>query len=98
MLRGLVSHTSTLKLTQERSKEHILGGMFSSFLYETREFLQENLQKWLMDEKARDQFVIRAGTDTEVLWNDARQSKPELVYKRSVSGLKFFNLSALVAA
>lgn len=42
----------------------------------------ENLQKWLTDEKARDQFVIRAGNDTEVLWNDARQSKPEPVYKR----------------
>lgn len=47
--------------------------------------LQENLQKWLTDAKARDQFVIRAGTDTEVLWNDARQLKPELVYKRTVS-------------
>ncbi|KAK8522409.1 hypothetical protein V6N13_115379 [Hibiscus sabdariffa] len=45
----------------------------------------ENLQKWLTDEKARDQFVIRAGTDTEVLWNDARQSKTELVYKRTIS-------------
>ncbi|KAH1099269.1 hypothetical protein J1N35_016190 [Gossypium stocksii] len=43
----------------------------------------ENLQKWLADEKARDQFVIRAGTDTEVLWNDARQSKTEPVYKRT---------------
>lgn len=48
---------------------------------------QENLQQWLTDEKARDQFVIRAGNDTEVLWNDARQLKPELVYKRSVSEL-----------
>lgn len=67
-------------------------------------FLQENLQKWLTDEKARDQFVIRAGTDTEVLWNDARQSKPELVYKRSVSELQcssslYFNfLSVLMRA
>ncbi|XP_051147222.1 eukaryotic translation initiation factor 3 subunit B-like isoform X2 [Andrographis paniculata] len=43
----------------------------------------ENLQKWLTDEKARDQFVIRAGSDTEVMWNDARHAKPELVYKRS---------------
>ena len=56
-----------------------------SFFMMSYQFLQENLQKWLMDEKARDQFVIRAGSDTEVLWNDARQSKPELVYKRSVS-------------
>nr|GMD65181.1 eukaryotic translation initiation factor 3 subunit B-like [Ipomoea batatas] len=48
---------------------------------------RENLQHWLTDEKARDQFVIRAGTDTEVLWNDARQLKPDPVYKRS-SGLR----------
>lgn len=45
---------------------------------------QENLQKWLTDEKARDQFVIRAGSDTEVFWNDARHLKPEPVYKRPV--------------
>lgn len=50
---------------------------------------QENLQKWLTDEKARDQFVIRAGSDTEVLWNDARHLKPEPVYKRAVSGIVF---------
>ncbi|XP_057550220.1 eukaryotic translation initiation factor 3 subunit B-like [Amaranthus tricolor] len=43
----------------------------------------ENLQQWLTDAKARDQFVIRAGHDTEVLWNDARQMKPDPVYKRS---------------
>ena len=54
--------------------------------------LQENLQKWLTDEKARDQFVIRAGTDTEVLWNDARQSKTELVYKRTVSSLPLYHI------
>ncbi|CAA2985342.1 eukaryotic translation initiation factor 3 subunit B-like [Olea europaea subsp. europaea] len=55
----------------------------------------ENLQKWLTDEKARDQFVIRAGTDTEVLWNDARQSKPELVYKRSFWTESFVQWSPL---
>ncbi|XP_020093747.1 eukaryotic translation initiation factor 3 subunit B-like [Ananas comosus] len=42
----------------------------------------ENLQQWLTDEKARDQFAIRAGTFTEVFWNDARQLMPELVYHR----------------
>ena len=46
---------------------------------------QENLQQWLTDEKARDQFVIRSGSDTEVFWNDARHLKPEPVYKRPVS-------------
>ncbi|XP_055817657.1 eukaryotic translation initiation factor 3 subunit B [Solanum dulcamara] len=43
----------------------------------------EMLLKWLTDEKARDQYVVRALNETEVLWNDARQLKPELVYKRS---------------
>ena len=56
-------------------------------------WFQENLQHWLTDEKARDQFVIRAGSDTEVLWNDARQLKPDPVYKRPVSDLKFVVLS-----
>ncbi|XP_071689983.1 eukaryotic translation initiation factor 3 subunit B-like [Rutidosis leptorrhynchoides] len=42
----------------------------------------ENLQHWLTDEKGRDQFVIRSGSDTEVLWNDARQVKADPVYKR----------------
>ncbi|KAI3742980.1 hypothetical protein L1987_60681 [Smallanthus sonchifolius] len=42
---------------------------------------RENLQRWLTDEKGRDQFVIRAGSDTEVLWNDARQVKADPVYK-----------------
>jgi translation initiation factor 3 subunit B len=46
---------------------------------------QENLQHWLTDEKARDQFVIRTGSDTEVFWNDARHLKPDPVYKRAVS-------------
>ncbi|XP_058725966.1 eukaryotic translation initiation factor 3 subunit B-like [Vicia villosa] len=46
----------------------------------------ENLQQWLTDAKARDQFVIRASSDTEVLWNDARHLKPDPIYKRAVSG------------
>ncbi|KAI3509092.1 hypothetical protein L1887_24118 [Cichorium endivia] len=41
-----------------------------------------NLQHWLTDEKGGDHFVIRAGSDTEVLWNDARQVKADPVYKR----------------
>ncbi|KAF4348034.1 hypothetical protein CsatB_006468 [Cannabis sativa] len=55
----------------------------------------ENLQKWLTDEKARDQFVIRAGTDTEVLWNDARQMKPDPVYKRAYWTESFVQWSPL---
>ncbi|KAI3831845.1 hypothetical protein MKX03_022217 [Papaver bracteatum] len=43
----------------------------------------ENLQQWLTDVKARDQFVIRAGNDTDIFWNDPRQSRPDLVYHRT---------------
>ncbi|KAJ4836996.1 Eukaryotic translation initiation factor 3 subunit B [Turnera subulata] len=55
----------------------------------------ENLQHWLTDEKARDQFVIRNGSDTEVFWNDARQLKPELVYKRGYWTESFVQWSPL---
>ncbi|KAF5461330.1 hypothetical protein F2P56_017440 [Juglans regia] len=55
----------------------------------------ENLQHWLTDEKARDQFVIRAGSDTEVLWNDARHLKPEPVYKRAFWTESFVQWSPL---
>ncbi|VFQ93689.1 unnamed protein product [Cuscuta campestris] len=56
---------------------------------------RENLQNWLTDERARDQFVIHAGPDTEVLWNDARQMKPELVYKRECWTESFVQWSPL---
>ncbi|KAF2313046.1 hypothetical protein GH714_008883 [Hevea brasiliensis] len=55
----------------------------------------ENLQRWLTDEKARDQFVIRAGSDTEVFWNDARQLKPDPVYKRAYWTESFVQWSPL---
>ncbi|XP_065850558.1 eukaryotic translation initiation factor 3 subunit B-like [Euphorbia lathyris] len=55
----------------------------------------ENLQQWLTDEKARDQFVIRAGSDTEVFWNDARQLKPDPVYKRAYWTESFVQWSPL---
>lgn len=42
---------------------------------------QPNLHKWLSDEKARDQLVIRAGTSTAVYWKDV---VPELVYQKQI--------------
>jgi hypothetical protein len=47
--------------------------------------VQEDLLWWLQDERARDQFVIRYASETEVYWNDARLGKPDLVYHRPVS-------------
>eukprot|EP00252_Welwitschia_mirabilis_P007653 TRINITY_DN1925_c0_g1_i1.p1 TRINITY_DN1925_c0_g1~~TRINITY_DN1925_c0_g1_i1.p1 ORF type:complete len:724 (+),score=157.56 TRINITY_DN1925_c0_g1_i1:218-2389(+) len=55
----------------------------------------ENLQHWLADERGRDQFVIRANTDTEVYWNDPRQQKPEQVYHRSFWTESFVQWSPL---
>lgn len=43
----------------------------------------ENVQEWLVDTRGRDQFVVRYGDESEVLWNDAARSQPEDVYKRS---------------
>lgn len=47
-------------------------------------FVQENLLTWLTDERGRDQFVVRFGSETEVYWNE-RLGKPEPAYHRSVS-------------
>eukprot|EP00899_Mesostigma_viride_P013900 jgi/Mesvir1/22510/Mv18538-RA.2 len=44
---------------------------------------KENLLDWLLDERARDQFVIRYGDETEVYWNDPRKGAPDPVYSRS---------------
>ncbi|KAM5561847.1 eukaryotic translation initiation factor 3 subunit B [Rosa sericea] len=55
----------------------------------------ENLQNWLTDLKGRDQFVIRAGNDTEVYWNDARQLKADFVYKRQYWTESFVQWSPL---
>ncbi|KAJ6829022.1 eukaryotic translation initiation factor 3 subunit B-like [Iris pallida] len=55
----------------------------------------ENLQHWLTDEKARDQFVIRAGGFTEVFWNDPRQLMPDLVYRRQYWTESFVQWSPL---
>jgi translation initiation factor 3 subunit B len=38
---------------------------------------QENLRGWLMDEQARDQFVVRYDDETKVFWNNAIEG-PEL--------------------
>lgn len=52
--------------------------------------VQENLLAWLTDDRGRDQFVVRFGSETEVYWNDARQQKPDPVYHRSVSNCEIF--------
>jgi translation initiation factor 3 subunit B len=54
----------------------------------------ENLQEWLMDPRGRDQFVVRHGDETEVLWNDAARAQPEDVYRRSFWTESFVQWSA----
>lgn len=34
---------------------------------------------WLLDKKARDQFVVRKEDDTEIYWNDGRRQQSEEV-------------------
>lgn len=55
----------------------------------------ENLLAWLTDERGRDQFVVRFGSETEVYWNDARQGKPDLVYHRTFWTESFVQWSPL---
>ena len=42
---------------------------------------RENLQSWMMDERGRDQYVIRYADETEVYWNDGAHKRSEEVYK-----------------
>ena len=43
----------------------------------------ENLHAWMGDRLARDQFVIRYGDESEVMWNDGKRSRAESAYKRT---------------
>jgi len=40
----------------------------------------ENLKEWMIDARARDQFVIRHSEETEIYWNELQE--PELEYER----------------
>ncbi|CAM6084442.1 unnamed protein product [Calypogeia fissa] len=55
----------------------------------------ENMLAWLTDDRGRDQFVIRFGSDTEVYWNDHRQGKPDPVYQRQFWTESFVQWSPL---
>ena len=55
--------------------------------------VQENLQEWLLDMYGCDQFVLRYGEDTEVLWQGVPGNPPKPDTKRSVctfAGLLIF--------
>ena len=41
-----------------------------------------NAQSYMLDERGRDQFAIRFGDATEILWNDAQTKEATEVYKR----------------
>jgi translation initiation factor 3 subunit B len=42
---------------------------------------RENLQTFMMDDRGRDQFVIRYADETEIYWNDGAHKRAEEVYK-----------------
>ena len=44
--------------------------------------MQENLQGYMLDKRARDQFAIRHGDITEVMWNDPQRLSAESVRGR----------------
>ncbi|GJT05849.1 AP2-like ethylene-responsive transcription factor [Tanacetum coccineum] len=70
-----VSDRERSLVTKVSELQSMLTSLTEELTTEKLKYLQENLQHWLTDEKGRDQFVIRVGPDTEVLWNDARQVK-----------------------
>ena len=41
--------------------------------------VQEDLYSWMTDRLARDQFVIKAGEETLIGWNDGKRSRAEEV-------------------
>ena len=54
-----------------------------------------DLHMWLLDDRGRDQFVIRYGDATEVFWNDAKSHGAELVYSRAFWTESFVQWSPL---
>ncbi|KAI5655853.1 hypothetical protein M9H77_33040 [Catharanthus roseus] len=46
---------------------------------------QENLQQWLTDKQARDQFLVINGSNVEIYWNDHRLLKPEFIYSSEIA-------------
>lgn len=42
-----------------------------------------DLFNWMGDQRGRDQFAVRYGDETEVLWNDVAQQNPQRVKDRS---------------
>jgi hypothetical protein len=41
--------------------------------------LQDNLYSWMSDRLGRDQFVIKAGEETLISWNDGKRGRSEEV-------------------
>eukprot|EP00877_Chromochloris_zofingiensis_P000044 jgi/Chrzof1/1003/Cz01g36140.t1 len=56
---------------------------------------QENLHSWMTDKMARDQFAIRFGDDTAVMWNDGKRCRADEVYKRTFWTESFVQWSPL---
>lgn len=57
--------------------------------------VQENLHSWMTDKMARDQFAIRFGDDTAVMWNDGKRCRADEVYKRTFWTESFVQWSPL---
>ena len=52
--------------------------------------IQENLRAWSVDERGVDQYYMKYGDNTEVVWNDLKAGEnPETAVKREVSEFDF---------
>lgn len=49
--------------------------------------LQDNLYSWMSDRLGRDQFVIKAGEETLISWNDGKRGRSEEVGRTQDSPL-----------
>jgi translation initiation factor 3 subunit B len=80
-----LSKTVTLSVNKFTDVEKFSGMSDTYVEPEVQPFTpKEHLKSWLMDEQARDQFVMYRGDDVGVFWNRKTES-PEHVHTRTVS-------------
>lgn len=69
-----------LRTTKSRYSNNVRGAHTHTF--------QENIQAWLVDPKTMkglDQFVVRQGDYTDIMWHDFYEKQPVVEASRTVS-------------
>ena len=75
------SHTFIVNLLEDYHKYAAVSDIEAEYVppvYKPR----EHLHAWLLDEKARDQFVVRYAEETEIWWNDPTDKDRDPAYAR----------------